>query len=128
MKADQTSHHRPGNLYMFIFVQLVQVPVALLVIIIALGLHNDNTLIMILMATGMAALGLLLAWGLWHLKRWAYWTMVIELLVGLLASIAFFIVADNLRRGTLIVQIFIEIGGLLYLLRNEKLRQAFRRP
>jgi hypothetical protein len=61
-------------------------------------------------------LGLVIAWGLWTLKRWAFWLVVIFQALALLSSV--------LTLNS--ISIIISLAVLLYLLLDPNVRAAFR--
>ncbi|HVB72045.1 MAG TPA: DUF2127 domain-containing protein [Ktedonobacteraceae bacterium] len=67
-------------------------------------------------------LSLILAWGLWNLRPWAFWTAVILEALSIINHI--FGLGNNGSRGTggLIISVII----LLYLLLDSNVRRAFR--
>jgi uncharacterized membrane protein HdeD (DUF308 family) len=67
-------------------------------------------------------LSLILAWGLWNLRPWAFWTAVILEALSILNDV--FSLSNNGQRhiGDLIISLII----LLYLLLDRNVRAAFR--
>jgi uncharacterized membrane protein (DUF2068 family) len=87
------------------------------ILTLAVGLQFMGTFFIVL---GVSAL--LLAWGLWTLQSWAYWTAVV------LESADFISGLFALRQGAtgVIPSLFFSALILIYLLRDESVRAAFR--
>jgi uncharacterized membrane protein (DUF2068 family) len=65
---------------------------------------------------------LVLAWGLWTLKPWAFWTTVIFEAIGLIGAI----IGLVQRQGTSVVSLIFPIVVLVYMLMDRNVRAAFR--
>jgi uncharacterized membrane protein (DUF2068 family) len=70
-------------------------------------------------------LSLLFAWGLWTLKRWAFWATVIIQVISLANSVIAFTQA-NANIGAIVVGMILPIVILLYFLFDSNVRAAFR--
>ena len=73
-----------------------------------------------------AVLSLLVAWGLWTLKRWAFWFTVVTQLVSLLSSIGMLTQTGNSTTTTTTSNIIFAIVILIYLFADRNVRAAFR--
>ena len=71
-------------------------------------------------------LSLLVAWGLWTLKRWAFWFTVITQLVSLLSSVGLLIQTGNSTTTATTSNIIFAIVILIYLFADRNVRPAFR--
>lgn len=67
-------------------------------------------------------LSLILAWGLWNLRPWAYWTAVILEVLSIVNDIFGLTNGGSRHIGDLIISLII----LLYLLLDRNVRAAFR--
>ena len=67
---------------------------------------------------------IIVAWGLWTLKSWAFWTAVIVEAVRAVHGLYSWLVAHN--PGTHIISLIIAIFILIYLLADPHVRAAFR--
>jgi hypothetical protein len=72
----------------------------------------------------MGVLSLFFAWGLWKLRRWAYWATVIILLIGLTNSVIAFTQAPA-HVAFILVGMISPVIMLLYLLIDANVRDAF---
>ena len=70
-------------------------------------------------------LSLLFAWGLWTLKRWAFWATVIIQVISLANSVIAFTQA-NANFGAIVGGMIVPIVILLYFLVDSSVRAAFR--
>ena len=70
-------------------------------------------------------LSLLFAWGLWRLKRWAYWATVILQVISLTNSVIAF-TQGPAHVAFIVVGMINPVVMLLYLLVNPRARAAFR--
>ena len=73
-----------------------------------------------------AVLALLVAWGLWNLKRWAFWFTVIVQLMSLLSSVGMLIQTSNGTTTTTTSNIVFALIILVYLFADRNVRAAFR--
>jgi hypothetical protein len=73
----------------------------------------------------MGLLSLFFAWGLWTLRRWAYWATVIMQLIGLINSVIAFTQAPA-HVAFILVGMISPVIMLLYLLIDANVRDAFR--
>ncbi len=69
---------------------------------------------------------LLVAWGLWTLKRWAFWFTVVTQILSLLGSIVTLNQTGNGTTTTTTSNIVIAIIILIYLFADRNVRAAFR--
>jgi uncharacterized membrane protein (DUF2068 family) len=67
---------------------------------------------------------IVIGWGLWSLKQWAYWAAVILQILGILLSI--YIFSTNSSVGLLAFQLVIHAVVLIYLFTSSQVRKAFR--
>jgi uncharacterized membrane protein (DUF2068 family) len=67
-------------------------------------------------------LSLILAWGLWNLRPWAFWTAVVLEALSILNDVLGFTNNGSRHIGDLIISLII----LLYLLLDRNVRAAFR--
>jgi FtsH-binding integral membrane protein len=70
-------------------------------------------------------LSLLFAWGLWRLRRWAYWATVILQVISLVNSVIAFTQAPA-RVAFIVIGMINPVLLLFYLLVNPRVRAAFR--
>jgi uncharacterized membrane protein (DUF2068 family) len=89
------------------------------------GQASSAVNILLLIALGLGFFEVALAWGLWTLKPWAYWTLVvveaIRLIVGL--YILFFVPAVFISG---IFSLIIPLIILIYLFADRNVRASFR--
>ncbi len=71
-------------------------------------------------------LSLLVSWGLWMLKRWAFWFTVVTQLVSLLSSVGMLTQTGNSTTTTTTSNIVFAIIILIYLFTDRNVRAAFR--
>lgn len=71
----------------------------------------------------LGVLELILAWGLWNLQKWAYWTTVVLEVLALINSI-FALSQGNVAAG--VIGIVIALIILVYLFADQYVRAAFR--
>lgn len=91
-----------------------------------LGLAGDvfaNTIGVI--ALIIAIITLLVAWGLFTLKRWAFWTVVIVEVITIIQHILQFFQPDA-NTTTVIIGLILPVIILLYMLLDANVRRAFR--
>ncbi|WP_165423420.1 DUF2127 domain-containing protein [Ktedonosporobacter rubrisoli] len=68
---------------------------------------------------------LIVGWGLWTLKAWAFWiTVVVEILT--IADHIFAWIFHHIGTGSLIIDIVIPVVVVVYLLADRNVREAFR--
>jgi uncharacterized membrane protein (DUF2068 family) len=67
---------------------------------------------------------IVVAWGLWTLKVWAYWTAVVVEAIRVVHGLYDWLIAHN--PGVSIVSLIIAIVILVYLLADPNVRAAFR--
>ena len=70
-------------------------------------------------------LALIFAWGLWTLRRWAFWLTVILQVLSLVGSIVSLTQANG-NTGSTIAGMIIPVIVLLYFLIDRNVRAAFR--
>ena len=73
-----------------------------------------------------AVLSLLVAWGLWTLKPWAFWFTVIIQIFSLLSSISLLTQTGNSTVTTTTSNIIFALVILIYLFADRNVRAAFR--
>ncbi len=69
---------------------------------------------------------LVLAWGLWTLKPWAFWATVVVMVLSLLEALFGLIVQHTGLGLTSIIGLIIPIVVLIYLFADRNVRAAFR--
>jgi uncharacterized membrane protein (DUF2068 family) len=67
---------------------------------------------------------IVVGWGLWSLKHWAYWAAVILQILGILSSIYTF--STNSSVGLLAFGLALHGVVLIYLFTSSQVRKAFR--
>jgi uncharacterized membrane protein (DUF2068 family) len=72
-----------------------------------------------------AVLLLLVAWGLWTLKRWAFWFTVVAQLLSLFSSISLLTQTGDASTTTTTSNIVVAVIILLYLFVDRNVRAAF---
>jgi uncharacterized membrane protein (DUF2068 family) len=101
-------------------------PLGITIIAIVVGIQGIFTIIAGLQFLGtitliLGVLTLLLAWGLWTLQSWAFWTAVVLEVVDIINDLF------ALRQGASVIPSLIFSALILvYLLRDESVRAAFR--
>lgn len=70
----------------------------------------------------LGVLALVLAWGLWTLKPWAFWTTVILEAINVIQGI----IGLTQRQGASVFGLIVPIIILLYLFMDRNVRAAFR--
>ncbi|GAC1566810.1 MAG: hypothetical protein NVS3B14_10880 [Ktedonobacteraceae bacterium] len=96
--------------------------VTIIAILVAIGAVLEIIGGLLLLAVFAPLGSLFVAWGLWTLKPWAFWLVVIVEVFHLVQ--AFFSVARG--QGSSIIDIVIPIAILLYLFLDRNVRAAFR--
>jgi hypothetical protein len=70
---------------------------------------------------------LCIAWGLWNLKRWAFWTVVVLEIISMIgAFISIFNVSGTTNLINELVNLAIPVIILIYMLADRDVRAAFR--
>ncbi len=72
-----------------------------------------------------AIVELILAWGLWTLKAWAFWATVIVEAIRLLNALFTLLVRHN-GAASIIISLIISLVVLIYLFADRNVRAAFR--
>ncbi len=103
------------------------------VFLAALSTNHDSPLTSVIIVGTLGSvlllvsmLSLLVAWGLWMLKRWAFWFTVITQLVSLLSSVGMLIQTGNSMTTATTSNIVFAIVILIYLFADRNVRVAFR--
>jgi len=68
---------------------------------------------------------LIFTWGLWTLKRWAFWATVIIVVLNILARLAGFI-QSRPNITSIVISLIIPVAILLYFMVYPQVRHAFR--
>ena len=68
---------------------------------------------------------IILGWGLWTLKAWAFWATVIVEAIRVIDALYSWLVAHN-SLGAVIVSLIIGLAILIYLFADRNVRAAFR--
>lgn len=101
-------------------------PLGITIIAIVIGLQAIFSIIAALqfgaiIAIILGILTLLLAWGLWTLQPWAFWTAVVLEAIDIIYDLF------SLGQGaSVIVSLIFSVLILVYLLRDQSVRAAFR--
>ncbi|HTI12975.1 MAG TPA: hypothetical protein VL461_00190 [Dictyobacter sp.] len=119
-------HERPVG------VTVVAILLAILGVLGVIGFFNslilsgsNGTWISLSLLDGIiAVLEIVLAWGLWTLKPWAFWTTVVILVLDMVSAIVAYTTSANTL--ALFAGLVIPIILLLYLFFDRAVRSAFR--
>ncbi len=101
-------------------------PLGITIIAIVIGIQAILSIIAGIQSLGvitliLGILSLLLAWGLWTLQSWAFWTAVVLEALNIISGL--FSLGQG---GYVIVSLIFSVLILLYLLRDRSVRAAFR--
>ncbi len=104
--------------------------IAILEIIGAIGLLLTSlaaitTALGVSIAIG-AILRLIVAWGLWTLKRWAFWVAVILEVIHFFYNLYNLLVGHNSPAAGAIIGLIVNLVILIYLFADHNVRAAFR--
>jgi hypothetical protein len=80
--------------------------------------------LVIAILSGIAAL--IVGWGLWTLKSWAFWTLVVVEVITILDHLFDWFVAHHISIGSLIIDVALPVIILVYLFVDRNVRAAFR--
>jgi hypothetical protein len=69
---------------------------------------------------------LVVGWGLWTLKSWAFWTVVVVEVISILDHLFSWFIAHHISLGSLIAEIALPVIILVYLFADRNVRAAFR--
>jgi uncharacterized membrane protein (DUF2068 family) len=132
----ETYDDRSRPLGITIIAAILGISAILALLVLILGLNRVSTLGLgagMTSATSLALLGALLlgcfevalAWGLWTLRPWAYWTTaIIEAIRVIFGLSVVFVLREALVAG--ILSLIIPIIILIYLFADRNVRAAFR--
>ena len=131
-----TYDENPRPLGITIIAAILGVSAILAITLLVLGLNRVSTVGIgagMTPATSLALLGALilgffevaLAWGLWTLKPWAFWTtVVVEAIRLILGLYVIFVLREAIFSG--ILSLVVPIIILIYLFADGRVRAAFR--
>lgn len=88
-----------------------------------LFLLNVN-IVVALLPIVLGVIALVLAWGLWMLKPWAFWITVVLEVISLISAVISIVTGSFTT--TVVVQAVIALAILIYLLADRNVRAAFR--
>ena len=86
------------------------------------GVISTAATIILIVSAILAVANIVVGWGLWTLKRWAFWTAVIVEAFAVLTGLYSWLGAHN---NTSIVGIVIALAILIYLFADRNVRAAF---
>lgn len=122
-----TTHVRPLGATIIAILLVIQAILELFGVVAALTAFGSGAggISIALIDLALAILSLVLVYGLWALKRWAFWAVVVIEVLSI-AQHMFALTQPHANVASLIIRMIIPIAILIYFLADRRIRAAYR--